>query len=217
MPAAKGRSYAGMSLKERRTQRKQKFLDAGLRCFGTEGYRATTVRAICKEAQLTDRYFYESFGSQEKLVIACYEHCMVQLTKRTLHAITSSYAQDQHALNAVRAGLDAFYSELEDPATAQICLAELEGISPEVNALYNTYMARFSDIIVCLAEYAYPAWQLSNVEKEVLGVSLVGALRQSATHWCATDYAIAKADMIRGTLYLFEGLLAPLEASRTAQ
>ena len=68
-----GRTYAGESLSERTARRRQQFLDAGLQVFGTTGYRTATVRQLCKQAGLTDRYFYESFASTEDLLVAVYE------------------------------------------------------------------------------------------------------------------------------------------------
>lgn len=205
-----GRTYGGQSIEQRRAQRKQQFLEAGLTLFGTIGYRATTVRAVCKQAKLTDRYFYEAFGSLEKLVMAVYEDCMTGISKRIIATITQIY-QDNNAAEALAAGLDVFFRELEEPTVARICMTELEGISPEVNALYNAYIQSFSKIILQLATKAYPDWQVNQAQREVMGISLIGALRQSATHWCATGYAIPREDMVAGTLRIFVGLIENLE------
>ena len=205
-----GRTYGGLSSEQRRAQRKQQFLEAGLELFGTIGYRTTTVRAICKQAKLTDRYFYEAFGSLEKLVMAVYEHCMTGISKRIIASITATYQGDNSA-EALAAGLEVFFKELEEPKIARICMTELEGISPEVNALYNAYIQSFSKIILQLAAKAYPDWQVSHAQREVMGISLIGALRQSATHWCATGYAIPREDMVAGTLRIFVGLIESLE------
>src|SRR5690606_9237384 len=68
-----GRRFRGVAADERRRQRRQQLLDAGLKCFGTVGFRAAGVRDICAEAQLTERYFYESFKNREALFLAVYE------------------------------------------------------------------------------------------------------------------------------------------------
>ena len=69
-----GRPYAGERPGERVLRRRQQFLDAGLELFGSIGYRATTVRILCKQAKLTDRYFYESFTSTEDLLLEVYRN-----------------------------------------------------------------------------------------------------------------------------------------------
>ncbi|WP_156506429.1 TetR/AcrR family transcriptional regulator, partial [Oleiphilus sp. HI0117] len=81
------RTYGGVSLAERKKLRKQQFLDAGLRLFGCCGFRNSTVRSLCKEAKLTDRYFYESYSGLENLLLAVYEDCMTLLSKEIVQAI----------------------------------------------------------------------------------------------------------------------------------
>lgn len=208
-----GRTYGGLSQAERKAQRKRQFLKAGLELFGTQGYRATTVRAVCKEARLTDRYFYESCGSLESLVMAVYEECMTDLSKQILAAIQSEYSAHHNPLAALEAGLDCFYRVLEEPRIARICMVELEGISPEVDRLYNRYIQSFSRIILELAGIAFPDWELPLAEKEVLGISLIGALRQSATHWLMTDYATPRSVMVAGSLKLYAGLIGLIRAN----
>ena len=65
-----GRTYGGESADDRLTRRRRQLLDAGLELFGTAGYRATTVRQLCREAKVSDRYFYEQFDSTEDLLLA---------------------------------------------------------------------------------------------------------------------------------------------------
>ena len=38
--------------------------------MGTEGAAAATMRATCREAALTERYFYESFANRDELLVA---------------------------------------------------------------------------------------------------------------------------------------------------
>ena len=58
-PAAdRGRRYRGVSEEARQAERRQRFVEAGLTVFGSRGYHSSTVRSICAEAGLTERYFY---------------------------------------------------------------------------------------------------------------------------------------------------------------
>jgi len=203
---SQGRTYGGLSPQQRKAQRRKQFLQAGLELYGTVGFRPTTVRSLCKEARLTDRYFYECCGSLENLLMDVYEQCMTQLTRKILTAISEAYASGD-AEAAMKAGLDTYFRELEEPRIARICMSELEGISPQVNALYNQYIQSFANIMNEMARHAFPHWQLDEAERGVIGISLVGALRQSATHWLMTDYANSRETMVRGTLALFRGII----------
>jgi len=61
------RTYGGLSETERVNERRERFLEAGLEVFGSLGMRGATVRKLCKEASLTERYFYESFTDTDAL------------------------------------------------------------------------------------------------------------------------------------------------------
>jgi len=63
----KRRSFKGMSLEERQAERRERLMEAGLQAYGTQGFFSVTVRDICIEAKLTERYFYESFKNSEAL------------------------------------------------------------------------------------------------------------------------------------------------------
>ena len=69
----KRRSFRGVSAEQRQAERYEKLIEAGLQSFGTHGFYRVTVREICAEAKLTERYFYESFKNHEELLVAVYQ------------------------------------------------------------------------------------------------------------------------------------------------
>jgi len=203
-----GRNYGGQNLQQRKQQRYQKFLQAGLNVFGTSGYRSATVRSLCKEAKLTDRYFYESFGSIESLLTCVYEHCMKNLKRTILTEIIAVY-KSHGAQAAIHAGVDTYFSILEDAKIAHVCLVELEGITPEVTTLYHSYMNDFARMLVTLGNKAFPRWSLGMNKEEqlILGISLVGAMRQTATNWLINDYHTKRKTLVLVTNGLILSLL----------
>ena len=70
------RPYRGVSADDRRRQRHEKLLDACLDVVGDLGPGAATVEAVCKQAGLSKRYFYESFDDREAALIALVERVM---------------------------------------------------------------------------------------------------------------------------------------------
>src|SRR5579871_106033 len=66
------RAYRGMTAQERTIARKRQFVDAGKTVFGKFGFQGASVKDVCAAARLTERYYYESFGSLEKLFEAVY-------------------------------------------------------------------------------------------------------------------------------------------------
>jgi len=206
-----GRIYGGLSLEDRKKQRREQFLQAGINVFGTSGFRSATVRSLCKEAKLTDRYFYESYGNLENLLKAVYEHCMTNLGKAILLAITDEY-KNGDAASAITAGLNAYFLTLEDPKIAQICMVELEGINPEINNLYYRYINGFSQMLIALARHAFPDIKFDASQQEILGISFIGAMRQSATNWLMTDYKTDRALIVSATSKLFLGMISLIKS-----
>lgn len=201
-----------MTMDERIAQRRQQFLRAGTEVFGTVGYRAATVRTICREANLTDRYFYETFGSLETLVIAVYELHMSRLSQQVIKAIAEQWP-DSDAEGAMRAGLEVYFTTLTDRRIARICMIELEGISARADEVYNRYIQTFAEILIALAARAFPVERISPEVREVLGISLIGALRQSTTHWLMSSYRHDAETMVEGTTLLFRGVISLLNST----
>ena len=50
-----GRAYGGLAPEDRAAARRARFIEAGIELFGTQGFRAATVRGVCAAAGLTDR------------------------------------------------------------------------------------------------------------------------------------------------------------------
>ncbi|WP_414631690.1 TetR/AcrR family transcriptional regulator, partial [Acinetobacter venetianus] len=65
--APKERQFKGLSLTERKEVRREKLIEAGIHLYGTNGFFSVTVKDVCNEAKLTERYFYESFKKSEEL------------------------------------------------------------------------------------------------------------------------------------------------------
>jgi AcrR family transcriptional regulator len=71
--------WAGIPAEDRKAARRVRLLDAAFELLGSEGWSATTVRAVCQAAQLNPRYFYESFEDLDGLVVAVYDRTVEEL------------------------------------------------------------------------------------------------------------------------------------------
>jgi AcrR family transcriptional regulator len=61
--------------------RRARLLNAAVACFGTYGYHQTTLKMLCDQAGLTERYFYESFANFDDILCCAFEHsaaCRIQ-------------------------------------------------------------------------------------------------------------------------------------------
>ncbi|MGH9792076.1 MAG: TetR/AcrR family transcriptional regulator, partial [Candidatus Acidiferrales bacterium] len=64
---------------QRSAERRARLIQAGVQVFGTKGFHSATVKQICAEAGLTERYFYESFENLNALFLATYDHELERL------------------------------------------------------------------------------------------------------------------------------------------
>lgn len=204
-----GRAYAGESLTERVARRRQQFLDAGLAVFGSTGYRTATVRQLCREAELTDRYFYESFGSLEDLLVAVYEREFDQLQHVVMAALADEAAR-RDPMSAVEAGLHALFDMASDPRVARVCWLEVLGVSPRVDALYTRNFERFAVLVVSFARQQFPALDLDDAEARMLGYALIGAVSLPVQQWLLGGYQEDKATLVSAAARVFRGVLADL-------
>lgn len=86
--------------------------------FGTQGFAAVTIEALCAAAGLNPWYFYEQFATKEELLGAVYEHHVVAVLRTVQDAIARSPADPTQRL---RAGLSAFVTAtLADERAARI-------------------------------------------------------------------------------------------------
>jgi AcrR family transcriptional regulator len=216
-PASKrdtaGRVYAGENLAERTARRRQQFMDAGLQIFGTTGYRSATVRMLCKQAELTDRYFYESFHSTEDLLIAVYRQQFEQLQQAVLAQLRSA-PPDSDLMSTVRAGLNALFDMASEPCVARVCWLEVLGISPRVDAAYTRTFDGFAALVIGFARERFPHWQIDDDEARMLGLALIGAVSQTVTHWVLGEYREPKQTLLAATARVFEGVMASIAKSQ---
>ena len=67
---------------ERRAERRERIIRAAIKVYGQHGYHRASVKAICLEAGLTERYFYESFVNNEDLLRHCFLAVELDLIRR---------------------------------------------------------------------------------------------------------------------------------------
>jgi len=76
------RPYKGVSAEERRAERRTRLVQACLEVVAAEGILGTSAERVCAEAQLTKRYFYESFPDRDALLLAAADEMFATLRER---------------------------------------------------------------------------------------------------------------------------------------
>jgi AcrR family transcriptional regulator len=189
MPAITGeRRYGGKTATERREERREQLLDAGLELFGTQGFAAVTIEALCAQAGLNPRYFYEQFPTREELLGAVYDRHVQAVLTMVGAAIADSAPDPARRLSA---GLTAFVTAtLADERAARINYFEMVGVSAELEAQRRGVLRAYAELIATQAaqlEYRTPPTPLGRGDRRMTAVALTGATDGLITDWMSSS------------------------------
>ena len=177
---APSRSYGGVSAADRVGARRQKLLDAALELYGTRGFTATGVKDICRQAGLTDRYFYESFADAGELFVATYDRTTGELLELVAASVAAVPPEPEPQ---VRAAIETFIRALaDDPRKARVLFAETASAGAEAERHVRTSLRRFADLVAATARpYIRPTTPERLIRMGAL--SLVGAIERVIVDW----------------------------------
>ena len=210
-PPTRPRRYRGVAAGERVTERRRQFIESGLSCFGTRGYHPVTVRDLCTEARLTERYFYESFKDREALFAAVYEHLIEEL-RRDFMAAAVPCAPDLSGM--ARAGLGVFYRRLQqDPRIARMLLVEVLTVSQEMEQRAQSATFGFGDLLKQMTLAALPQNVRPKEDMDLMATGLIGCCVHIAMRWSADGYRQPLSTVIDTAMSLFEGTIRQLGAA----
>jgi AcrR family transcriptional regulator len=174
------RSYGGVSASDRIAARRERLLDAALELYGTRGYVATGVKDVCREAGLTDRYFYESFRNSEELFTAVFDRATDDLLRLVAQRVAEVAPQPEAQ---VRAAIETFVRALAgDPRKARLIFVETASVGAEVERHMRATLRRFAALVADTARAHVPARMPERVLK-MGALSLVGAIEQVMIEW----------------------------------
>lgn len=179
--------WAGTTLADRRAGRRERLLDVGLELLGTQGSAAVTVRSVCRQAHLTDRYFYENFADREALVLAVFDR-VAEEAGAALVAAVAAAPPDIEARS--RAAIEAFLRVLtDDPRKGRVLLLE-----PLTDATLGMRGIAISPMFVELVRGELgPA---ASPDGAVLtATALIGALANLFIRWLDGSLAVERAQL----------------------
>lgn len=178
-----GRTYGGVSPEQRRLDRRARLLEAGLALYGSQGFAATSIDAVCGEAGLTKRYFYESFRSADDLLVAVYLDATARVQGRVAEAVLA--AGDDLA-GAVSAGIAAYFHEIDqDRRTANVILSELLSLSGSARDAIRGATESWTTLIASVLE----GRRYRGHDSRLVAASVWALLAGSAIRWALDDYA----------------------------
>jgi AcrR family transcriptional regulator len=151
--------WSGVPLEDRQALRREDLIAAGVGLLGSEGGPVLTVRAVCKAAGLTERYFYESFSDRDEFVGAVYD----DVCAKAMSTLSSS--------TTARDAVERFVALMVDDPTRGRVLLLAPAVEPVLTQSGADWMPSFIELLQHkLTRIADPAVQA------MVATGLIGAL-----------------------------------------
>lgn len=201
------RRYGGLDAAERRRERQRKLIAAALEIFGTRGYHLATVRDVCAEAGLTERYFYESFKTLGELFDAVYAELRGQLQQRIMGAVIQQGVQSNNALALGEATLRAWYKFLQDdPRAARIMLIDAVSVSENGMRGAEAAINEFAGMYRTFVSMLYPDIESAGFDMDLIVAGLTGTAIYIAKHWVRAGFKQPLEEVIMHNMAMYRSL-----------
>lgn len=203
---AEPRVWRGIPRAERVSERRSRLIEAGLEVFGTVGAREATVGAICAQAHLTQRYFYESFPNLKALLAAVFTEITDRQHAEMARAALAARERGEGLSGAAGAALSVYFTALsDDRRVARIQLLEILGSDAGADRSYQAAIRRAADLVLYVGEMrevSRPA------VPRLLALGLIGAVVEIATMWLLSDFADPVDAVVASALVIFDAVIA---------
>lgn len=175
------RLYGGLSVTQRRAERRERLLATGFDLFGTAGYLKTTIPMICSGAGVTARHFYDEFDSREALLRAIFD----DLAERSYDIVRQALRlTDKPVYERVLSANRAYYKFFtEDPRRARLYALECLGISPELETHRRDMRERSVRQLTRAAEWLESSRLLHDLDSRLVAIGLASAAVAILAEW----------------------------------
>jgi AcrR family transcriptional regulator len=172
------RSWRGVPIDTRRSERRDRLVDAAYALLGADAGGGLTVRGVCAEARLNARYFYESFEHLEALYVAVYDRVATEGLRCAVAAAVDASQEPEAQAHAVVDAVVRYAAD--DPRRGRILFSE--GLGMEALA------RRRRDAMFAMAQFVERyAWRVAGAADDRIGMVasliLTGGLTELVVTW----------------------------------
>ncbi|RJS91957.1 TetR/AcrR family transcriptional regulator [Salinisphaera sp. Q1T1-3] len=199
------RGYRGLSAEELRKQRHQRLISAGTALFGERGYAATPIEAVCSQAKVSTRHFYEQFGGRESILHAVYDALVAEMESIIRNSLTSGRETlTQRVADTIESSV---FFLLDDPRRGRIVCIEAVGVSEAMEKKRRETTHALAEIIRRYAELMADAGTLPQRDYRLPAVALVGMFNELVAEWLTEQTGLSAAEMAREAKILFRAMI----------
>lgn len=203
------RTYGGLSEAQRVNERRERFLEAGLEVFGSLGMRGATVRKLCKEAGLTERYFYESFTGTEDLYCEVFR-AQVNATGQRFMSLLPDLPVALE--DRIRTCLELYFTSMRNDRVVRVMYIESLVGSDQVQNILRQNVASLSSLALMMLRADNPDLDVTEDFGKAMGTAINGAMSALAVQWMLSDYAMEQHVLVESGTLMVLGTMQELKA-----
>jgi AcrR family transcriptional regulator len=191
------RTRNGLTPEQRRQQRREALVAAGLDLFGTKGYNSTSVEEICRTAFVSTRNFYEEFENREALLW----NLVYQTVGEAYDALRRGALDETPGSFRLGSGLRRRISRMvhifmDDPRRARLVFVECRGMG-----LLHEYRRRaaqqaFAQLLTEILEDRGTYHAVSKSARATLSLAMVGAVDLVLSDWVLQPERSSVAELV---------------------
>jgi AcrR family transcriptional regulator len=181
---------------EDKVQRREEIMAAAKKVFARNGFHATTIADIAKEAELAYGSVYQYFASKDDLFQALMSAEGYALRTRVAVALAATGVRPENSWAPLRAAVQATFEFFEaDKACAKLLLRDAYALGERFeNHLSNIY-ERFIDDIAAYMAAAQQRGKVINAPPRMVAYTLAALIGQLAHRRLITDDGVTAAEV----------------------
>ena len=197
------RPYAGRSAAERAAERRERLGDATVRLLARSGETATTMTAVCAEAGLTERYFYESFASRDDALAAALDHVAARIVAVAESAVSSTPGSPVDRAHGAIAAVVRLAGDEAD--TVRVAVVE-SSANARLRAVRRRQVQAFADVVQRHATDLFGPAAPPPARLRLHALLFIGGFTQLLESWLTGDLDTTPDELTEVAVDLFLGL-----------
>ncbi len=201
------RVYRKTSAEDRIKERHERLMQAALELYAKNGFANTTIEALCSEAKVTTRHFYQLFKGKEELLLELYNQIMDELQNTILQALMLAHNDIEEKARQVVRALITHY--LTDTRRAKIGVLEVVGASTKVELRRREVIHNIAKHIELFISMLAQQNMIPQRNYHLIAVGLVGGVNELMAEWLITkqpDLEQLEQDMMFALQTLIRGV-----------
>ncbi|KAB8197243.1 TetR family transcriptional regulator [Nonomuraea phyllanthi] len=187
-----------MSAEQRLADRRERLMTAAYSLYAKPGFAETTIERLCSEARISNRAFYECFGSQEELLQACHERCVDE----SLAVVSKAVQEAPNTLDdRVKAGIRAYIEfTTADWRRARIMHVEVRRSGDVLTLSRQRAIDAFARLVEdASADFVHPP----GLNRRLVALGVVGALQELLIEWLHAEAPPPIGELVDVAAHIF--------------